>query len=73
LLIVAYGAVARRGTHSFRRRERRAINVKYKLSHAVIIAQINEQQSTMVALAVNPARKANSFADMVQAKFGTGM
>ena len=38
-----------------------------------MIAQINKQKIAMVALAMNPARKADGFSNMVAAKVAAGM
>ena len=52
---------------------RRTVGIGHNLRDAIMIAQIDEQEIAVVALAVNPARQAGSFADMGRAQFGAFM
>src|SRR5690606_7498442 len=42
--------------------QRRTILIGYNLGNSVMVAKVDKQHAAMVALAMNPARKANSFA-----------
>jgi hypothetical protein len=44
--------------------KRRAVTVGDDLGHAIMIAQVDEHDAAMVALAVDPARKADGLADI---------
>ena len=52
---------------------RRAVSIGHNLRDAIMIAEIDEQQIAMIALAVNPARQADSFADVGGAQFSAFM
>ena len=53
--------------------EHRARNVHDDLGHAIVVAQIDEQQIAMVALALDPARQAGLLADMLGAQLAARM
>ena len=70
--------VAGHGDHALRPQrfglgEGRAAGRKDALGQAVMVAQINEQQSAMVALGVDPARKAGRLAGVGGGKRAAGM
>ena len=54
--------------HAFGRAEERPLGLEHDLGDAVVIAQIDEQQLAVVALAVHPAREAHLLADLRGAK-----
>ena len=60
-------------THLFHVLEHRAVGVAQDLGHAVMVAQVDEQDATMVAHPVHPAREANGFTNMRGAQIGAGM
>jgi hypothetical protein len=51
-------------THFFSGLEGGAVRVSHDLGHSVMIAQIDEQQATMVAHPVHPARQAGGFTNV---------
>ncbi len=53
--------------HRFGQLERRGIGVDHQLRHAVVVAQIDEQQAAVVAHAVHPARKPHIIAHVPRA------
>ena len=55
------------------RLERSRVGVGDDLRDSIMIAQINKQQMTVVAFAMNPPRQASSLSDIVEAQFGAGM
>ena len=52
---------------------RRTVGIGHDLRDPVMIAQIDEEQVTVVALAVNPSGQADSFADVGSAQFSAFM
>ena len=52
---------------------RRTIRVGYDLCDSVMVTQVDEQEVAMIALAVDPAGKANGGIDVVTAQFGAGV
>ena len=61
------------GTHPFDTREQRTRNVDHALRQAIVVAQVDEQQVPVVALAMDPAGQANGLADVGFAQLATGM
>src|SRR5690606_6437384 len=64
--------------HPFRaylldRLESRAVRVGDALGDAVVIAQVDEQQTAVVAHSVHPARQSGSLADIGLAQAPTGL
>ena len=59
--------------HGLGRLEGRAIGIDDDLGHAVMVAQVDEQQAAMVADAVHPAGKTDGLADIGFAKSGTSV
>jgi len=53
--------------------EHRAIGIAEHLRDAVVIAQVDEQNTAMIAHPVNPARQADGFADVIFGQSGTSM
>ncbi len=60
-------------TNAFSRLERRRIGIGDDLRHAVMIAQIDEQEAAMVAHAMHPAGQAHIRAHVGFSEFGAGM
>ena len=54
------------GAHRLGGLEDRAARVHHHLGHAVVIAQVDEQQIAVVALALDPARQAGFLADILR-------
>lgn len=63
----------RLGAQFVEHRMRRAVAVGYDLGDAIMVAQIDEQEVSVVALAVDPAGKLDRGPDIGGAKLGTGM
>ena len=64
--------------HPFRarlvgQRESGAVGISYHLGHAIMVAQINEQNPAMVAHAVNPAGKADGLTGIFSAELAAIM
>jgi hypothetical protein len=53
--------------------EYRAIHLGNDLHHAIMIAQVDEHEITMIPLSVDPARNADDLSDMGRARFGAGV
>ena len=61
------------GSHLFHFGKHRAIGVAQHLRHAVVIAQIDKQNATVIPDAVHPARKTNSLSNVLRGQCGAGM
>src|SRR5581483_6081944 len=61
------------GAHRLGRLEHRARDVDYDLGDAVMVAQVDEQQIAMIALALDPARQAGLLADMFRPQLAARM
>ncbi len=61
------------GAQAVEDREGRIARVRDDLGQAIMVAQIDEQQPAMVALAMHPAREADILADMLGAKLTAGV
>jgi hypothetical protein len=59
--------------HRLGRLEHRARDVDHHLGHAVVVAQVDEQQVPVVALALHPARQAGLLADLRGPQLAAGM
>ena len=68
-LHVAVDAQAPFGAHRLGKLERGRIGVDHALRHAVVVAQVDEEQAAVIAHAVHPARQARGGADMGFAQF----
>ena len=53
--------------------EGRGIRVADQLRHAVMIAQVDEQDAAVVAYAVDPPRQANAIPHVIGVEFGAGL
>ena len=60
-------------TQFFHLFEHRAVRVTKHLCHPIMIAQIDEEQTAMVAHAMHPSRKANGLANIFDGQVGTGV
>ena len=60
-------------TRSIGAAKRRRIRIRDDLGDPEMIAQVNEQQMAVVALAVDPAREADGFTDIGDAQLGAAM
>ena len=56
------------GTNALHHAEGGVIGLDDALGHAVLVAQVDEQEVAVIALAVNPSRKAYGRPDMIAAK-----
>ncbi len=61
------------GLQRIQQGERLAVLVRHDLRDAVMVAQVDEQDTAMVALAVDPAGQANGLADIAFAKLCASM
>src|SRR5205823_12909384 len=55
-------------SHGLRRRQRGAAGVEHALGQAVVVAQVDEEQPAVVALAMDPARQPHGAADVARAQ-----
>jgi hypothetical protein len=61
------------GPHLLGGLEHRAGAVHHHLGDAIMVAQVDEQQIAVIALALHPARKPGRLADMVRPQLAAGM